>query len=97
MFVFEWDENKEKANLRKHKISFAEARTIFDDPFLITFFDEFHSHEEERLISIGLSGNNRILLTIHTEVSENAGVIVIRIISCRKATALERKIYEQQQ
>jgi uncharacterized protein len=96
MFVFEWDENKEKSNRQKHRISFAGAQTIFDDPFLITFSDEFHSHEEERLISIGISSSNRILLTVHTEVSENAGVIVIRIISCRKATALERKIYEQQ-
>lgn len=96
MFVFEWDENKEKSNRRKHKVGFAEAQTIFDDPFLITFSDEFHSQQEERLISIGLSGSNRILLSVHTEVSENAEVIKIRIISCRRATALEREIYEQQ-
>ena len=63
---------------------------------MITFPDEFHSHGEERFISIGLSNVNRILLVVHTEVSENAEAIVIRIISCRKATALERKIYEQQ-
>lgn len=97
MFVFEWDENKENSNLRKHKIGFTEAQTIFDDPFLITFSDEFHSYEEERFISIGLSVNNRVLLTVHTEISEDAEVIKIRIISCRKATALEREIYEQQQ
>ena len=97
MFVFEWDENKGKANLRKHKVSFAEAQTIFEDPFLVTFPDEFHSQEEERLISIGLSKNNRILLTVHTEISKEPDAIVIRIISCRKATALEREIYEQQQ
>ena len=97
MFVFEWDENKDKSNFRKHKISFAEAKSVFDDQFLITFLDEFHSNNEERLISIGLSNQNRILLIVHTEVSEKADEILIRIISCRKATALEREIYEQQE
>jgi uncharacterized DUF497 family protein len=63
---------------------------------LITFPDEFHSLKEERFISIGFSSVNRTLLVVHTEVSENAGAILIRIISCRKATALEREIYEQQ-
>ena len=97
MFVFEWDENKEKSNWRKHKISFAEAKTVFEDRFLVTFSDEFHSQEEERLISIGLSNQNRILLVVHTEVSKQTNEILIRIISCRKATALEREIYEQQE
>jgi uncharacterized protein len=96
MFVFEWDEKKERANRRKHKISFDEARTVFEDPLLITFPDEFHSHEEERLISIGLSSVSRILLVVHTEVPKDTNEILIRIISCRRATALEREIYEQQ-
>lgn len=96
MFVFEWDENKEKSNFRKHKISFAEGESVFDDRFLITFLNDLHSQEEERLISIGLSNQNRILLIVHTEVSEKADKILIRIISCRKATALERETYEQQ-
>lgn len=97
MFVFEWDEKKEKVNIGKHKVSFAEAQTIFDDRFLVTFFDEFHSDEEQRFISIGFSNQNRILLAVHTEVIESADNIIIRIISCRKATALEREIYEQQE
>ena len=95
MFIFEWDEEKAKANLNKHKISFEEAETVFDDQFLITFPDEIHSADEERFISIGYSGINRILLVVHTENAENADEIIIRIISCRKATALEREIYEQ--
>ena len=97
MFVFEWDENKDKTNLIKHKIGFDEAKTVFDDPFLVTFSDDFHSSEEERLISIGLSNHSRILLIVHTEVSKQTDDIIIRIISCRKATALEREIYEQQE
>ncbi len=91
--IFEWDENKAKSNLRKHKVGFDEAETIFNDPFLITFADEFHSLEEDRFISIGLSKVNRILLVVHTETSENADVILVRIISCRTATVLEQKSY----
>jgi len=97
MFIFEWNEEKAKTNLQKHKISFEEAETVFDNQFLITFPDDFHSIEEERFISIGYSNINRILLVVHTEQSENADEIVVRIISCRKATALEREIYEQQE
>ena len=96
MLIFDWDETKERANLRKHKISFAEAKTIFDDRFVVTFADEAHSIEEERFISIGLSDTNRVLLIVHTEVINDADAITIRIISCRKATTLERKVYEEQ-
>jgi uncharacterized DUF497 family protein len=94
--IFEWDENKARANLEKHKISFDEARTIFVDPFLLTFVDEVHFDEEERFISIGLSENSRVLLAVHTEREEKNEIIVIRIISCRKATSAERKRYEKE-
>jgi uncharacterized protein len=97
MFTFEWDENKAKSNLRKHGVSFDEAVSIFEDQRLVTFPDEAHSQDEERLISIGLSNSSRILLAVHTEFSaEIVGLKeVIRIISCRKATPLEREIYEE--
>jgi uncharacterized DUF497 family protein len=94
--VFEWDENKARINLEKHKISFDEARTIFADPLLVTFVDELHSHREERFISIGLSERNRALLVVHTEREEQNETIIIRIISCRKATQSERKRYEKE-
>ncbi len=97
MFIFEWDEEKANINLHKHKISFEEAETVFDDQFLITFSDELHSIDEERFISIGYSNINRILLVVHTENSESKEEIVIRIVSCRRATALEREIYEPQE
>ena len=93
--LFEWNVNKAKSNLQKHKISFDEAKTIFDDALIVTFPDDFHSDQENRFISIGNSSNNRILLVVHTEQDRKKNVIVIRIISCRKATALEREIYEQ--
>lgn len=94
--IFEWDEKKARTNLEKHKVSFEEARTIFSDPLLLTFVDELHSEKEERLISIGLSESNRVLLAVHTEREEQEEVIVIRIISCRKATNAERKRYEEE-
>ncbi|OHE56268.1 MAG: hypothetical protein A2Z47_09825 [Thermodesulfovibrio sp. RBG_19FT_COMBO_42_12] len=88
--TFEWDEVKSKANLQKHKVSFEEGKTIFNDPFLFTFPDEKHSANEDRFINIGLSANSRILVLTHTEQQDK-----IRIISCRKATARERKFYEE--
>ncbi|NJN80769.1 MAG: BrnT family toxin [Anaerolineales bacterium] len=94
-FSFEWDTNKAKINLKKHQISFEEGKTIFADPFLITTLDEEHSDKEERFISIGTSTKQRILLVIHLEKIDFTDNIVIRIISCRKATSTERKIYEE--
>jgi uncharacterized protein len=94
--IFEWDEMKARINLEKHKISFDEASTIFTDPSLITFVDDFHSDKEERFISIGRSEKNRVLLVVHTEREEKRETIVIRIISCRKAIQTERKRYEKE-
>ena len=88
--IFEWDEIKEEANFKKHKVSFEEGKTIFNDPFLFTFSDSEHSESEERYLNIGLSANGRILVLTHTERQGT-----IRIISCRKATARERRFYEE--
>lgn len=88
--TFEWDEDKAALNLKKHRISFDEAKTIFDDPFSLTFSDATHSDEELRCISIGASSKRRVLVVVHTDRKGN-----IRIISCRKATSLERKVYEE--
>ena len=79
------------------KLVLKKRKQFFNDHFLITFPDESHSIEEERFISIGYSIINRILLVVHTEYSEDAEANIIRIISCRKATVLEREVYEQQE
>ena len=94
-FIFEWDARKARINLEKHKVSFEESQTIFADSLLITFPDELHSETEERFISIGMSTRERVLLVVHTEREEIGERIVIRIISCRKATTSERIIYEK--
>ncbi|HEY9897507.1 MAG TPA: BrnT family toxin [Candidatus Sericytochromatia bacterium] len=87
---FEWDERKAAINYRKHGISFNEARTVFNDPLSITIADPEHSSNEERYLDIGLSAEGRVLVVIYTERASK-----IRLISCRKATPKERKIYEQ--
>jgi len=87
---FMWDENKAVANLSKHGISFDEAKTVFDDPLYIDFYDPDHSYNEQRYIFIGQSQQNHLLIVSYTE-QENA----IRLISAREATRKERKTYEE--
>ncbi|MBI1746521.1 MAG: BrnT family toxin [Acidobacteria bacterium] len=93
--LFEWDENKARENLKKHKVSFEEVKTVFNDPLLLTFLDEEHSEGEERYISIGTSATSRILLVVHAEREATEETLIIRVISCRKATASERRTYEE--
>ena len=88
--AFEWDETKARENLKQHKVGFDEGRTIFNDPFLLTFPDIDTSDAEERYVNIGLSVRDRVLVLIHTERQGR-----IRIISCRKASARERRHYEE--
>ena len=89
-FIFEWDEEKAQQNVRRHRVTFEEAVSIFSDPYLVTFPDDEHSDVEDRFISIGRSDRGRVLLAIHTDRGD-----AIRLISCRKATAAERATYEQ--
>lgn len=90
---FEWDTYKAKANLRKHGVSFEEAKTVFSDPLLLTYPDDVHSTVEERLISIGYSSRRRLLLVVHFE-QDRGHELLIRMISSRRATAAEREMYE---
>lgn len=87
---FEWDEKKAISNLKKHGVSFEEAKTVFNDPFSITIPDSRYSVDEERYVDIGLSAQGQLLVVVYTERRFN-----IRIISCRRATAMERQIYER--
>ena len=92
--VFEWDVYKAQSNLSKHGVSFEEAKTVFNDPLLLTYPDDFHSATEERFVSIGYSGRQRLLLVVHTE-HDQENELLIRIISSRNATAAERNTYEE--
>ena len=86
---FEWDRVKAERNRRKHGISFNEAETVFYDPLSATFEDSDHSVGEQRLVTIGYSSRDRLLVVSHTESGET-----IRIISARLATVQERNDYE---
>lgn len=92
MLGFEWDEEKNRANRRKHGVWFEEAVQIFDDPAAILFYDEKHSAAEDRFILLGMSGSARVLVVAHCE---QTGSEVVRIISARKATPREIKRYEE--
>lgn len=90
---FEWDERKNRANKAKHKISFETAVLVFDDPCAISI-PERVVDDEERWQTVGMAGGVAILLVAHTE-QEEGGELKVRIISARKATPRERKIYEE--
>lgn len=77
-------------NLVKHGVSFYEAATVFDDPLAITYPDPDHSGDEPRWLTFGISAEGRLLVVAHTEAGDT-----IRIISARRATRSERKIYEE--
>jgi len=87
---FEWDERKATANLKKHGISFDEARTVFFDECAKLIDDPEHSDDEERFILMGLSSSLRVMVVCHCYRSAGN---VIRIISARKATSAESKFY----
>src|SRR5258708_14986517 len=75
---FEWDEDKAEGNLKKHKVSFTEAATVFGDPLSVTFPDPDHSTDEDRFVTIGSSDSAHVLVVSHTDRDER-----IRIISAR--------------
>ena len=87
---FEWDKNKADKNLGKHRISFDEAKTIFDDPLYVDFYDVDHSAEEERYLIVGRSNRERLLIVSYPEREDS-----IRIISAREVTKSEREAYEE--
>lgn len=90
MIKFEWDAAKAAANIKKHGVSFEEARSVFYDDYAVQFFDDEHSSDEARFLLLGMSAGARLLLVAHCE-REAGGVI--RIISARKATKRESAFY----
>lgn len=90
MIGFEWDRAKDRANQRKHGVSFAEAKSVFFDEYAVQFYDEAHSDKEDRFIMLGMSNKHRVLIVCHCERNEGH---TIRIISARKATRKESAFY----
>ena len=92
MIRFEWDNRKNKANQKKHGISFEEAQTVFFDDNAMEYADPDHSSSEERFLLLGRSIRLRVLIVCHC-LRESASVL--RIISARKATSEERHYYSR--
>ena len=89
---FEWSVAKAKNNLKKHGVSFEEAETVFEDPHAYTQEDELHSDHESREVIIGYSDRKRLLMVSFIQLAE----WLVRIISSRRATPRERRVYEEE-
>lgn len=87
---FEWDENKNAINKKKHNISFEEAKTVFYDEEALVIEDSEHSEYEERFIILGMSASLKLLVVSHCYRESET---IIRIISARRATKRESAQY----
>ena len=92
--MFSWDDNKSIGNLAKHGVSFEAAKLVFDDPLRVSRQDRVENGEQ-RWQTIGLVADCVLVLVAHTWFDEDDGSEHIRIISARRATKIERKVYEQ--
>lgn len=90
MLTFEWDAEKAASNVRKHGVSFDEAGSVFLDQFAVSGPDPDHSEGESRYITFGVSSLGRLLAVSHTYRPS-----AIRIITARRVTRAERKLYEE--
>ncbi|TDO97465.1 BrnT family toxin [Marinomonas balearica] len=93
MIKFEWNVVKAATNIRKHGVSFEEAKSVFFDDCALQFFDHEHSEAEDRFLMLGMSNETKLLIVCHCE--HNNGN-TIRIISARKATKNESKHYQRE-
>ncbi len=94
-YHFEWDSTKARQNARRHRVTFEGAATIFLDRHGLSLFDQEHSHDEERWITLGLDRTGTLLVVCHTYCGETETSARIRIISARKATRNEAEQYER--
>ncbi len=94
-YELEWDEAKAAANARNHGISFELARTVFNDPRLLTVADLKHSGIEERWFSIGCASTGAMLSVAHLWSEVDPAITKVRVISARKATQDEIRYHRE--
>jgi len=94
-YNFDWDNNKNKSNQKKHGVSFEQATAVFRDPRALTLFDDEHSITEERWITLGFSATGGLLVVHHTFKEMGDNTTTIRIFSTRKASKNETKPYTE--
>lgn len=94
-FDFDWDANKARTNLTKHGVSFKLATSVFRDSLALTIFDEDHSDDEDRWVTLGRAQNGQVLVVVHASEETSGTEMHIRIISARCADPAEVRDYEQ--
>ncbi|MCB0078174.1 MAG: BrnT family toxin [Anaerolineales bacterium] len=94
-YTFDWDPHKAATNAQKHKITFRQAATVFHDPQQLSLYDETHSEDEDRWITLGIAQTGGLLVVIHTFEQLDAENVRIRMISARKATPSEVAQYQE--
>lgn len=92
-FNFEWDVKKARTNQKKHGVAFEHAATVFQDPRALSIYDQEHSDEEDRWITLGLAATGQMLVVHHTFEETDKDTVRLRIFSCRKATKRENQQY----
>ena len=91
-YIFKWDPVKAEANVRKHRVTFDEASTVFGDPLNLVMADPDHSRDEERYLLLGMSNRRRLLVVAFAERPPRT-----RLISARRTIRQERRFYEEEQ
>ncbi|MCP4660319.1 MAG: BrnT family toxin [bacterium] len=94
-YVFEWDPAKDRGNQARHGISFRQATPVFRDPLAISIYDDDHSLDEERWVTVGQTKRGVLLIVVHTFRRTDEEQIIIRLISVRRATRQERRQHEE--
>ncbi len=94
-YFFDWNPTKEQQNIRKHRVSFRQAATVFYDSNQLSIYDEEHSVEEDRWITMGIDSGGVLRVVVHTFEAIDEFSCKIRIISARKATNNETQKYRE--
>ena len=94
LYNFEWDPVKAETNATKHGVTFEQATGVFKDPMALTLFDQEQPDDEDRWITLGLTGGQHYLVVVHTYRDENDDIVSIRLISARRATKHEIAQYQ---
>jgi uncharacterized DUF497 family protein len=92
-YDFDWDPAKARANVRKHDISFERAAQVFLDPFAISIYDDEHSDDEDRWITLAKDNSETLLVVVHTFRKLDSETYSVRLISARTATRREEAQY----
>jgi uncharacterized DUF497 family protein len=94
-YEFEWDPAKSKANIAKHGVAFELAMTVFNDPLAMSRFDDDHSDDEPRWVTLGETRDAQFLVVVHTYVEIAPNRVAIRLISARRPTGRELRQYRE--